>query len=100
MLLFICTQLFAAESSKEVMIASVNQESTASLELGTDVLTSFEISGAYGLSDKLSVIASYGYGGINTGYETPYRESAEDYDSYYYGTVVLLRVLSFSTSYL
>ena len=64
MLLFICAQLFAAESSKEIMIGSVNQESTSSSELGADILTSFELSGAYGLSDKLSVIASYGYGGI------------------------------------
>lgn len=85
MLLFICAQLFAAESSKEIMIGSVNQESSATSELGADILTSFELSGAYGVSEKLSVIASYGYGGIETSYETPYRESAEDYDSYYYG---------------
>ena len=84
MLLFICTQLFAAEPSKEVMIGSVNQESSGSSELGSDMLRSFELSGAYGLSDKLSVVASYGYGAIETVYETPYRESSYQED-YYYG---------------
>jgi len=83
MLLFICSQLLAAEPSKEVMIASVNQESAESVELGSDALTSFEISAGYGLSEQLSLIASYGYGGIQTTYETPYRES--EYQEDYYG---------------
>lgn len=81
MLLFICSQLFAAEPGKEVMIASVNQESTGSVELGSESLTSFEVSGSYGLSETLSVIVSYGYGGIQTNYNSPHREASygEDY---------------------
>ena len=87
MLLFICSQLLAAEPNKEIMVASVNQESTGSVELGTDSLTSFELSGSYGLSETLSVLVSYGYGGIQTGYEIPYRESAYEEDYYYGGDV-------------
>ena len=85
MLLFICSQLLAAEPSKEVMIASVNQDSTGSVELGSDRLTSFEVSGGYGLSEKLSVLFSYGYGGIQTSYESPYREESYEED-YYVGS--------------
>ncbi len=85
MLLFMCTQLWAAEPSKEVMIASVSQESAGSVELGSETLSSFEISGGYGLSDALSIVASYGYGGIQTGYETPYRESGYEEDYYHSG---------------
>lgn len=79
MLLFMCTQLWAAEPSKEVMIASVNQETAGSVGLGTDSISSVEIAGSYGLSEKISVLASYGYGGITTSYGFPNRESTYDY---------------------
>ena len=86
MFLFICTQLWAAEPTKEVQIASVNQPSTGSAELGSEVLSSFEVEANYGLSEKLSVLVSYGYGGITTNYDVPSRESANDEDYYYQET--------------
>ena len=85
MFLFIFSQLLSAEPSKEVMIASVNQDSTGSVELGSGTLRSFEVSGSYGISEKLSVLVSYGYGGIQTSYEAPHRESAYQEDDYYGG---------------
>ena len=82
MLLFICSQLLAAEPSAEVMIASVNQDSTGSVELGSEKISSFELSGGYGLSETLSLLVSYGYGGIQTDYSAPHRESS--YEEEYY----------------
>lgn len=80
MLLFLCTELLAAEPSKEIMFSSVTQDNDARVELGAEQFSSFEMSGAYGVNKNLSFILSYGYGSIITSYDTPYREYTYGYD--------------------
>ena len=82
MLFFMYAQVLAAEPSKEIIISSVSQDSSAREKLGADQLSSFEIAGVYGLKPNLSVLLSYGYGTITTNYDTPYRESSYVYDYY------------------
>ena len=85
MLLLICSQLLASEPGTEVMIASVSQGSEGSVELGSANLSSVEVSGSFGLTKTISLLASYGYGTIQTDYDTPYRESSSE-EGYYDGS--------------
>jgi hypothetical protein len=80
MLLLILTQVWASEPTKEFTLSSVNQKNNASLKLGVDQLSSVELTVGYGLSEKIAVIASYGYGEIVTKYDTPYSEESYEDD--------------------